>query len=214
MRKRLLGKIVAVLVVVAFGAAATGCYGKFNLTRKIYEANSQVQEKWLRSCVTALLIVIPVYGIAALLDWIVFNTIEFWSGKNPIAAGPVTKEYAFGNERAVMTIAAKDGGAVTTVERYRGETLISRLTITDDGNGRATAVEVRDGKAVREVSAGELPDGSYEVSVATPEGTERTRHGAREVASLRDRVNRVAARKGADGTAPVAAFSPLPAMQG
>lgn len=113
-----------------------------------------------------------------------------------------------------MTIAAKGGGSVTTIERYRGEALLSRLTITDDGTGRATAVEVRDGKVVREIAAGELPDGSYEVSVAAPGGTERARYGAREVAALRDRVHRIAAGTGAGGTAPALAFSPLPALQG
>ncbi len=73
--------VLAMSVGIVFSA---GCYGKFQLTRSLYEVNRSVEDKYLRTVLTWVLI-IP-YGIAGLLDFAVFNLIEFWSGENPIVA--------------------------------------------------------------------------------------------------------------------------------
>lgn len=63
----------------------TGCFGTFALTRKAYEFHDGLTDsKFLKS----LLFWIPgglVYGIVGMLDVVIFNLIEFWSGSNPIA---------------------------------------------------------------------------------------------------------------------------------
>jgi hypothetical protein len=84
MQKSRFGKVVALVLVISVGIVfSAGCYGKFQLTRTVYDINTSVQDKYVRSAVTWLLI-IP-YGIAGFLDFAVFNLIEFWSGENPIA---------------------------------------------------------------------------------------------------------------------------------
>ncbi|MBI4056544.1 MAG: DUF3332 family protein [Elusimicrobia bacterium] len=62
----------------------TGCYGKFALVKKVYHWNSAVENKYARSAVMWALAIIPVYEFATLADAVVFNVMEFWSGKNPI----------------------------------------------------------------------------------------------------------------------------------
>src|SRR4030065_1752434 len=103
MGKSRLGKVVALVLVVSVGVVfSAGCFGKFQLTRKVYDINQSVEDKYLRSAVTWLLVIIPVYGLAGFLDFILFNVIEFWSGEDPIVSGPQTRGDGQGGGRGVM----------------------------------------------------------------------------------------------------------------
>jgi len=107
MAKRRVGKVVALVLVVSVGVVfSAGCFGKFQLTRNLYDINRSVKDKYLRSAATWLF-VIP-YALTGFLDFAVFNLIEFWSGENPIAAGPQARVYEKGDERAEMTIAREE----------------------------------------------------------------------------------------------------------
>jgi hypothetical protein len=75
-------------LTLAVGAAMLlqmqGCYGKFALTRKLYTWNGSLGDKWINSLATFAMVVIPVYGAAGFVDYVILNTIEFWTGKNPV----------------------------------------------------------------------------------------------------------------------------------
>lgn len=61
----------------------SGCMGQMGLSSMVTKGNlSVVDNRYGRAGVFLLLS--PVYGLAATADLFVFNTIEFWSGKNPI----------------------------------------------------------------------------------------------------------------------------------
>lgn len=64
----------------------TGCYGKFSLTRKLYEWNGTFENKFLITILMWALMVIPVYALASFADLFVLNLIEFWTGTNPVAS--------------------------------------------------------------------------------------------------------------------------------
>ena len=73
--------------------SVSNCYGKFALTRKIYTWNGNVSEnKFVKTLVMWGLMIIPVYGIGGAVDIIILNTIEFWSGSNPMAMKDGVKE--------------------------------------------------------------------------------------------------------------------------
>ena len=72
------------VALVALGLLVSGCYGPFNLTRRLYQWNSQVGDKWEKELVFLLLVALPVYELTALGDAIVFNSMEFWTGRNPV----------------------------------------------------------------------------------------------------------------------------------
>ncbi|MFM7967893.1 DUF3332 domain-containing protein [Aeromonas sp. A-5] len=73
---------MALLVTVA-SMGLSGCMGQMGLSSMVTKGNlSVVDNRYGRAGVFVLLS--PVYGLAATADLFVFNTIEFWSGKNPI----------------------------------------------------------------------------------------------------------------------------------
>ena len=217
MGKSRLGKVVALVLVVSVGVVfSAGCFGKFQLTRKVYDINKSVEDKYLRSAVTWLLVIIPVYGLAGFLDFILFNVIEFWSGENPIVSGPQTRVYAKGDDRAVMTIDREDKATVATVARYRAGSLVSTLRIRDDGAGSVTADLVEDGNVVRTTEALQAPDGSVSVAAVSASGTESTRYSPSAVETYRARVARLSRdlREALAGAAPLTVPARVPALQG
>ena len=80
-------KSVKVLAVL-FSAAilCSSCIGSFGLTRKVYNWNNSLGDKWMNELAFVALNIIPVYPIATFADVIVLNSIEFWTGSNPMAA--------------------------------------------------------------------------------------------------------------------------------
>lgn len=79
--------LAVVLVLTTFSLFTASCMGSFALTGKLYNWNKNLSNKWISSLVLAVFVILPVYGIAALIDWIVLNVIEFYSGNNPVAEG-------------------------------------------------------------------------------------------------------------------------------
>ena len=76
------GMLVGLLVL---GLAASGCYGPFTLTRKVHTWNGGVSDnKWIVEGVFLICAWLPVYGIATLADAVIFNSVEFWTGSNPL----------------------------------------------------------------------------------------------------------------------------------
>ena len=141
MHQRSIIRWVTVGLLVALLPLATSCYGRFQLVRTVYDANSRVEDRFLRSAVTWLFVIIPVYGVAGLVDFLVLNVIEFWQGKNPMLgeSGPVIRTAQVGADRFVQTLRHRDGATEMTVERFRDGALVDRLTLRQpDGSDRLT----------------------------------------------------------------------------
>ena len=70
-----------------FLAALTfcGCMGHNGLSGKVLKFNLEASEdRWNREWIFLGLWVTLVYPICGILDLLIFNSIEFWSGENPI----------------------------------------------------------------------------------------------------------------------------------
>jgi hypothetical protein len=98
--------LAVALVALFLPTATTACFGGFNLTRKVYSFNRSISaDKWVRWLAFLVLSIVPIYGIAILVDVILANSIEFWSGKNPIAdAGTTRFVRGPGGESVTMTL--------------------------------------------------------------------------------------------------------------
>ena len=139
------------VVLVALGLLTSGCFGPFNLTRRLYRWNEQVQGKWEQEFMFILLAWVPVYGLAVLGDAVVFNSMEFWTGNNPVDAPtardaqPATKRLVRGDAEAVLTYtpSALEAPALL-VEQFRdgqpaGNLRLERrdgVTVGSDDTGR------------------------------------------------------------------------------
>ncbi|HMV27068.1 MAG TPA: DUF3332 domain-containing protein [bacterium] len=86
-------KVIALTLAVLMGSiSVSSCYGKFALTRKLYTWNGSVTgNKFVNNLVFWALLIIPVYSIAGFVDAIL-NTVEFWTGSNPMAMKEGEKE--------------------------------------------------------------------------------------------------------------------------
>lgn len=73
-------KAVAMTILAT---SLTGCIGQMGTSQLVTKANlSAVDNRYGRAGLFVLMS--PVYGLAATADLFIFNTIEFWTGKNPI----------------------------------------------------------------------------------------------------------------------------------
>jgi hypothetical protein len=211
MRRRRSVAAIAAVLAVAFGALSAGCFGSFQLTKQLYEVNKSVQDKYLRSAVTWLFI-IP-YAFTTTLDFLIFNVVEFWSGKSPVASGTVTGEHADAGGKSVLLLARDGAATLATVERYEGGALVSTLRVRDDGAGKVTAAFRAAGETVREITAVSGGDGSVEVTVSASGGVTRERYGPDAVRAGMARVARIASETRLAATAGPAGLVPLAAAR-
>lgn len=80
---------LSVAIIAATGASLllNSCVGSFALTNKVLTWNNQVGSKFVNELVFFAFWILPVYEVTAIADLLVINSIEFWSGSNPMEAG-------------------------------------------------------------------------------------------------------------------------------
>ncbi|EGR8990699.1 hypothetical protein BST55_13685 [Vibrio vulnificus] len=82
--KKTITKVVALSVAAM---ALSGCVGSNAVTGYVMGFNLKaVDNRYARGGLNMLLA--PVYGVAIAADYIVFNSLEFWTGKNPLNGKP------------------------------------------------------------------------------------------------------------------------------
>ncbi len=153
MRRGIAAGLILVMLMLS-----TGCYGYFPLTRTVYRVNGEIggtvgadttQRRVLQSIVMWVFLIIPVYGVASLVDALVMNVIEFWTG-DIIEVGQAEKDgyhYAFvpsaDGREAVVTIShegemisqtrlVKVSDQILEVVNAQGQ-LLGKLTRNADG---------------------------------------------------------------------------------
>lgn len=88
MKKKSLTLLMA--TTLASSVLFSSCIGSFGLTNKLLDWNKNIDSKFVNELVFIAFWIVPVYEISALADVLVLNSIEFWSGSNPVAdAGTV-----------------------------------------------------------------------------------------------------------------------------
>ncbi|MEW6060505.1 MAG: DUF3332 family protein [Bacteroidota bacterium] len=154
--KTMFKQIVVVILIASMAILSVGCYGSFNLTKKVYKWNGTMEGKWVQELVFLVLNIVPVYGVAAWLDVVILNSIEFWTGKNPMMSTITSDDgttVAFNSENKTMrisyadksfTVAKENGKAV--VKDAAGNVLATMESNTDggmtlkDANGKVLSI--------------------------------------------------------------------------
>lgn len=74
-------------VLLASSMLFTSCIGSFGLSNKVLAWNQQISNKFVNELVFLGFWILPVYEITTIADVLIINSVEFWSGSNPVAAG-------------------------------------------------------------------------------------------------------------------------------
>lgn len=83
--RKFITRATVVALVGGMAIAFSGCYGPFRLTSKLHDWNGQVsQKKFVNELLFLGMCIIPAYEICILGDGLIFNSIEWWGGRNPI----------------------------------------------------------------------------------------------------------------------------------
>jgi hypothetical protein len=173
-------RLVAALFAAVLSLHVSGCFGSFALTRNIYGLNERISDnKFVRWLVFLGFSIIPVYEVGALVDVLVFNSLEFWTGSNPLANAGTKEEGT-----RVVKLSPTDTLRLSRDEQHG----VMRVEL--ERAGEAPQVRyfepLEDGMAVRDeagvllVQARERVDGSLEVVDAS--GAAVTVHSREAVA--------------------------------
>ena len=134
MKKKYLS--VAVAMVLCCSMVATSCIGSFALTNKLLSWNRQVGNKFVNELVFFAFWILPVYEVSALADVLVLNSIEFWSGSNPVAQGRSVIDgkdgrYLVDCDGKGYTITSENDGSVVRLDFDEAD---QAWSVTADGN--------------------------------------------------------------------------------
>lgn len=111
--------ILTVAAAALLTTSLSSCMGKFALTKNLYSWNEQISNKFVNEVVFVAFWILPVYEVCSLADLLVLNSIEFWSGDNPMTAS--TKVIDTDNGRYLVKCDGKgyDIKLESTGESYR-----------------------------------------------------------------------------------------------
>ncbi|MDH6356450.1 DUF3332 domain-containing protein [Parabacteroides sp. PF5-9] len=93
---------------VACSVLFSSCIGSFNLSNKLLSWNKNIDGKFVNELVFLAFWIVPVYEIAMLADVLVLNSIEFWTGDNPVADAGSTQ--TINTENGIYTVETKTDG--------------------------------------------------------------------------------------------------------
>ncbi|MBL0938994.1 MAG: DUF3332 family protein [Gemmatimonadaceae bacterium] len=119
MRHVSMRRAVVAGILLTTVASNTACFGSFPLTRKFYAFNKGISsDKFVQELFfLATAVLVPVYGVAALIDVVILNSMEFWTGEPALASGPETKTKTLvrGDVTVKQTMTRLASGARTMV---------------------------------------------------------------------------------------------------
>ncbi len=107
-------KVFAVAAILGVSVLFSSCIGSFGLFNKVLTWNKSVGDKWVNELVFLACNIVPVYSIAIFVDMVVLNSIEFWTGSNPVA--DVKVQQIEGKDGLYTVETSKDGHKITKEE--------------------------------------------------------------------------------------------------
>ena len=103
---------VATILLIAGSLTCSSCIGSFSLSNKLLSWNQSIGSKFVNELVFFAFWIVPVYEVSLLADTLVLNSIEFWSGDNPVAQG---KKVIEGNDGKYLVECDGKGYTITSM---------------------------------------------------------------------------------------------------
>lgn len=147
---------VAALLIAGGSMLFSSCIGSFSLTNSVLSWNKEVGHKFVNELVFVAFWILPVYEVTAIADLLVLNSIEFWTGDNPVSASTKIVETEYGRY-----LIACDGKGYTVTHEATGQ----EMRLDFDSDTRTWGIE-SEGEIVPFMT---YLDSSH-VKMITPEG--------------------------------------------
>ena len=145
MKKLQPGRALLTALMLSGVVTQTACFASFPLTRKLYTYNKGLGDKWVQELFfLATGVILPVYGIAGLIDVVILNSMEFWTGKPAMSSsGPETKvkTVAKGDVRIKQTMTRDATGRTMILEESVAGTFHSRSTLRQDAGATVVTAQ-------------------------------------------------------------------------
>ncbi len=125
---------VATVLLLASSLTLNSCIGSFALSNKVLSWNNQVGSKFVNEVVFFCFWVLPVYEVTMLADVLVLNSIEFWSGSNPMTASVKAVDTESGRY-----LIACDGKGYTVTHEMTGQS--TRLDFIEEDQTWAVNID-------------------------------------------------------------------------
>lgn len=121
--------VATVLLLCSSMIITPSCIGSFSLTNRLLGWNKTVGSKFVNELVFFAFWVLPVYEVSCLADLLVLNSIEFWSGRNPMTAS--TEQRITGSDGQTYIVRGDAEGY--TVENESGKSMRLAYDASIDG---------------------------------------------------------------------------------
>ena len=97
------------LLIMTASLVMSSCIGSFGLFNKVLDWNKDATgNKFLNELI--FIVISPAYALCGTADLLVLNTIEFWTGSNPLAANVGKTESIMGSDGKLYAVTTlKDG---------------------------------------------------------------------------------------------------------
>lgn len=97
------------LLIMTASLIMSSCIGSFGLFNKVLDWNKDATgNKFLNELI--FIVISPAYALCGTADLLVLNTIEFWTGSNPLAANVGKTESIMGSDGKLYAVTTlKDG---------------------------------------------------------------------------------------------------------
>lgn len=69
-------------MIAVCGLLCTGCLGAGHATGRLYQFNQSFENKWAQEGMFVLML--PGYVLTSVGDNFIFNSIQWWTGENPV----------------------------------------------------------------------------------------------------------------------------------
>jgi Domain of unknown function (DUF3332) len=136
---------------LAAALALSGCWGSFGATKGLWHWNDGLGSKWVKWLVFFGLSIIPVYELFVLGDALVLNSVEFWTGSNPVKSAA--------NGSSVTRVATSDPNVLKLEVRRAGRLVyVAFCRRLPDGR-----LEILNAEGQPLTSVSEPSDGSLEL---------------------------------------------------
>ncbi|MEE4249042.1 MAG: DUF3332 family protein [Alcanivoracaceae bacterium] len=115
-------KKIFVASAIASSVLLSGCLGQNALFNKVQDWNaSATDEKFINQGISFAFWFIPVYGLTLFADVVVLNSVEFWTGTNPVSGKSAkvagTSETVTDGMGNIATLTYNADGTVSVVAR-------------------------------------------------------------------------------------------------